>query len=53
MKKVYFIGNGYECVKCVYVEAKTNGEAVGRAIDFYEKNGWTFKYCAIQVSDYD
>lgn len=49
MKKVHFIGSGYESVKWVIVEAETNGEAIDKAVEEYKRNGWTFDYNEIEV----
>lgn len=49
MKRVHFIGNGYESVAFVLVEAETNREAIDKAIEMYHRNEWAFHYCEIEV----
>lgn len=49
-KKVWFIGSGYEAVKTIIVEAKTNREAIDRAIENYKANKWNFSFCEIEVA---
>lgn len=53
MKRVHFIGSGYESIKWVYVDAETAGEAVEKAVQEYEDNGWDFPYNEIEVDKYD
>lgn len=48
-KRVHFIGSGYESVRFVIVDAETNGEAIRRALEEYERNGWDFHYCELEV----
>lgn len=49
-KKVWFIGSGYEAVKTIIVEAKSNREAIGKAIENYDANKWDFHFCEIEVA---
>lgn len=49
MKRVHFIGSGYESVKWVYVDAKTAGEAIDKAKALYDQNGWDFQYLEMEV----
>ena len=53
MKRVFFIGSGYECVKFVYVEADTPAQAIRAAENLYKDNGWNFPYNEIEVDKYD
>lgn len=53
MKRVHFIGSGYESVKSIYVDAETNGDAIDKAINEYEVNGWNFHYNEIEVEPYE
>lgn len=53
MKRVFFIGSGYECVKSVYVEADTPAQAIKAAEKLYKDNGWSFHYNEIEVDKYD
>ena len=53
MKRVHFIGSGYESIKWVEVDAETAGEAVEKAVQAYKDNGWDFPYCEIEVEKYD
>lgn len=48
-KKVHFIGSGYQSIKWVIVKAETAGEAIREAKKVYDKNGWDFEYCEIEV----
>lgn len=50
MKKVYFLGHGYEVVKFVFVEAETNGEALDKAEEWYKSTGQTFDYVELEVA---
>lgn len=52
MKKVYFIGSGYECIKFVIVEAETNGEAFRKAEEWYKSTDQTFNYLDMEVDRY-
>lgn len=49
-KKVWFIGSGYEAVKTIIVEAKTDREAINKARESYNSNKWNFHYCEIEVA---
>ena len=53
MKRVHFIGSGYESVKWVKVEAETAGEAIEKALQIYEAKGWKFNYNEIEVEKYE
>lgn len=53
MKKVFFIGSGYECVKSVYVVANTPESAIKAAEQLYKENSWDFRYNEIEVDKYD
>lgn len=53
MKRVHFIGSGYESVKWIYVDARTAGEAVQKAVQAYEDNGWDFQYCEIEADKHE
>lgn len=50
MKKVYFIGHGYEVIMTVYVEAKTNGEALTKAEEWYKKTGYPVDYMGMEIA---
>lgn len=52
MKRVHFIGSGYESIQFVFVDAETNSEAISKAIEEYKRNGWSFRYCEIEVDRY-
>lgn len=39
MKRVHFIGSGYESVKFVFVDASTDGDAIDKAVEQYTANG--------------
>lgn len=52
MKRVHFIGSGYESVKFIIVEAETNGEAFRKAEDWYNSTGQTFSYNEMEVEDF-
>ena len=52
MKRVHFIGSGYESVKFIYVEAETNGEAFEKAKEWYKATGQTFDYLEMEISHY-
>lgn len=52
MKRVHFIGSGYESVKFVYVEAETNGEAFRKAEEWYKSTDQTFNYLEMEVDRY-
>lgn len=52
MKRVHFIGSGYESVKFVYVEAESNGEAFRKAEEWYKSTGQTFNYLEMEVDRY-
>ena len=52
MKRVYFIGHGYECVKFIMVEAETNLEALTKAEAWYKTTGQTFDYMELEVDRY-
>ena len=51
MKRVHFIGSGYESVKFICVEAETNGEAFKKAEEWYKTTGQTFKYLEMEISN--
>lgn len=51
MKKVHFIGNGYESVKFIMVDAKTNDEAFKKAENWYKTTGQTFSYMAMEIGN--
>lgn len=51
MKRVFFIGHGYECVKFIIVEAETNAEAFAKAEAWYKTTGQTFDYVHLEVED--
>ena len=53
MKRVHFIGSGYESVKSVMVDAETPGKAIDKAVEEYKANGWNFKYNEIEVERYE
>ena len=53
MKRVHFIGSGYESVKSVYVEAETNKQAIDKAEQLYKDNGWNFKFNEMEVEPYN
>ncbi len=50
MKKIYFLGHGYEVVKFIFVEAETNGEAFDKAEEWYKSTGQTFDYMEMEVA---
>ena len=50
-RRVHFLGSGYESVKFVIVNAYTNLEAIEKAIEIYDRMGWSFSYCEIEVED--
>lgn len=50
MKKVYFIGHGYEVVMTVYVEAETNGKAFNKAEEWYKKTEQKFDYMGMEIA---
>ena len=50
MKRVHFIGSGYESVKFIYVEAETNREAFEKAKEWYKTTGQTFDYLEMEIS---
>ena len=50
MKKVYFIGSGYECIKFIFVEADTDGDALEKALEWYEATGQNFHYMELDVA---
>lgn len=52
MKKVYFLGHGYECVKFIIVKAETNGEALEKAEEWYKTTEQTFEYMEMEVDRY-
>lgn len=49
MKKVHFIGHGYESVKFIMVEADTNKEAFAKAEEWYKTTGQTFEYVEMEI----
>ena len=49
MKRVHFIGHGYESVKFVFVDAETNGEAFAKAEEWYKTTGQTFNYVEMEI----
>jgi hypothetical protein len=51
LKRVHFIGSGYESLKSVIVQAETNAEAFEKAESMYDCNGWSFVYCEMEVED--
>jgi hypothetical protein len=53
MKRVFFIGSGYECAFAIYVEATTPMEAMEKAEKLYQDNGWNFEYCELEVDRYE
>ena len=53
MKRVHFIGSGYESVKFVIVEAETNGEAIRKAKEWYKTTGQTFEYLEMEVDRFN
>ncbi len=53
MKRVHFIGSGYESIKFVTVDAATPAEAIEKALELYKANGWSFKYNEIEVDKYE
>lgn len=53
MKRVHFIGSGYESVKSVYVDAETTGEAIDKALAWYNNTKQTFPYVEIECEKYE
>ena len=51
MKKVHFIGNGYESVRFINVEAETNGEAFRKAEEWYKTTNQTFAYIELEIEE--
>lgn len=50
MKKVYFIGFGYEVVAFrLFDENTPNGEAFAKAEEWYKATGQTFYYMALEI----
>lgn len=49
-KRVHFIGSGYESVKNIIVEAETNGEAIDKALEWYNSTDQTFHYMELEVA---
>ena len=49
MKKVHFLGLGYESVKFIVVEAETNGEAFAKAEEWYKTTNQNFTYIAMEI----
>lgn len=49
MKKVYFIGSGYEVVKMIWVKAQTNGDAFKKAEEWYKTENQTFAYMGLEI----
>ena len=49
MKRVYFIGHGYESVRFIIVEAETNREAFEKAEKWYKTTGQTFDYVEMEI----
>ena len=50
MRRVHFIGHGYESVKFIQVEAETNREAFEKAEEWYKASGQTFDYMELEIS---
>lgn len=50
MKRVHFIGSGYESIKFVFVEAETNEEAFRKAKEWYKATGQMFDYLEMEIS---
>lgn len=53
MKRVHFIGSGYESVKWVYVNAETTGEAIDKALQWYKDTNQTFSYVEMECEKYE
>lgn len=53
MKRVHFIGSGYESIRFVMVKAKTDGEAIEKALKEYARRCWDFEYCELEVEPYE
>lgn len=53
MKRVHFIGSGYESVKFVMVEAETQNEAIDKANEWYKDTKQTFPYNEIECEKYE
>lgn len=49
MKKVYFIGSGYEIVKFIFVNATTNSEALEKAEQWYKETKQSFYYIEMEI----
>ena len=52
MKRVHFIGHGYESVKFIIVEAETYAEAFAKAEEWYKATGQTFDYMALEAEEW-
>ena len=52
MKRVHFIGSGYESVRFVIVDAETNMDAINKAKEWYESTNQTFEYLEIEVDKF-
>jgi hypothetical protein len=51
MKRVHFIGHGYESVRFILVEEElTNVEAFAKAEEWYKTTGQTFDYVELEIS---
>lgn len=49
MRRVHFIGSGYEVVCTVEVMADTPNEAIEKAEQLYRDNDWAFGYDELEV----
>lgn len=49
MKRVYFIGHGYESVRFICVEVETNAEAFQKAEEWYKTTNQTFDYVELEI----
>lgn len=51
MKRVHFIGHGYESIRFILVEEElTSAEAFAKAEEWYKKTGQTFDYVELEIS---
>lgn len=50
-KRVHFIGNGYESIRFIVVDAEMpNNESFQKALEWYETTGQTFDYMEMEIS---
>ena len=49
LRRVDFIGSGYECVRFVMVDTDTMAEAIEAAEKWYKETGQDFHYCELEI----